>query len=434
MTLRSIAIALLCCSLSTGRADDWSEWRGPHRNGALKDSPPLLDSAPDGKLEILWEVALPPRTKAPYYSSPVGADGKAFLHFSPGAKPPPPPPPPKVEVKEKEEEDDLDDLLGEPKPPKKPPPKPPRPPDPGMDDVLLCVDLNTGKELWRFKQPGGPSKLGAPNTACIDGGKAFFLGNLGRLYCVDTGTGNELWRAEPGERKSSNYTASPTVLGDNVIVVDRKMFAFKTADGAKVWEAAVAVGHGSPTLWEKDGKTYLIANGQELFCVDSTDGKIVWKTEGIKTAATPAIGNDRMVLGPTYGTPAIYELTLEGPKKTGGFQIQPAGLGHQACTASVNGNLVYLWGRAKTHCYDLDKKAIVWQGESVGDGKPSPILADGKVICNSGRKVLVLDASDGKTLISAAVGVASCTSCGLVDGKLLVNAASHFRCYNLAKK
>ena len=77
---------------------------------------------------------------------------------------------------------------------------------------------------------------------------------------------------------------------------------------------------------------------------------------------------------------------------------------------------------------------MVWQGETVGDGKPSPILADGKMSLNNRRKVLVLDASNGKTLYSAQVGVASRTSRGLANGKLLVNAGSHFRCYDLAKE
>lgn len=442
-THRTVTPVLLFLIVLPSIAEDWSQWRGPERTGVLKSSPALLESIDGEELELLWEVALPTGKRVPYYSSPVSAAGRAYLHFSPVSTIPPPPPPPlpKPEQEPEPEEDILGDEEEEshglldapvikPRPPPPPPPKPAGPPV--LDDVLLCVDIATGRELWRFAQRATTGKLGAPNAPCVRGGKAFFVGVGGTVYCVEAETGKETWRADSGG-KSSNYSSSPVVIDDKVIVVEKKMIAFKVSDGSRAWEADVAVGHNSPAIWRKDGKAYVITGGQEITCVDASTGTVIWRTPGSETSATPVVGGDILVMMLTYANPLVYSLTLEKAESRGGFPIQPAGMGHQACTPCIAGKLLYAWDRAKAFCYDLEEQKMVWQGTSPGDGKPSPILADGKLICNSTRRVLVLDAESGNTLIAAPLKVASCTSTGLGDGNLLVNAGSHFRCYRLAK-
>lgn len=77
-----IAFLLLCMvALSTDRvagAADWTQWRGPQRNGLLPDSPPLLESFPEGKPVRLWESEEMHRGGRGGWGSVVVADGRAY--------------------------------------------------------------------------------------------------------------------------------------------------------------------------------------------------------------------------------------------------------------------------------------------------------------------------------------------------------------------
>jgi outer membrane protein assembly factor BamB len=420
----------------------------------LRSSPPLIETVSGGELRPTWEFALPAGVyKRPYYSSPAGANGKVYLHLSPGADMPPPPPKAEPLPKKKEAFEDLLESAGSPPPAEgdvpdlggaKPRPRAPAPPPPApktvksdhADDVLLCVDLATGQEKWRFSQPGGPSKLGAPNTPCIHEGRAYFVGSSGVLYCLDAESGQSVWRSEAGgsDGRAGTYSSSVLLVDGKVVVADRKLVAVDARDGTKAWEAAVAVQHNSPAVWANGGKRYVIGGGEEVACVAAEDGQVLWRTPGGKGAASLVVEENTLVtLFADTGLTA-YRLGIEGAEKVVQWPIEPAGMGHQTCTPCVDGKLVYAWDRVKSFCYDIEKKEAVWQGESPRDGKPSPILADGKLICSNTGRVWGLDAATGKTLFWADVKVAGCTSVALVSGHLLVNADTHLRCYRLARE
>lgn len=451
----NVTALLFLAAVGTVVAEDWAQWRGPSRSGALKSSPPLLDTLEGDQLKLLWEVELPLGTyRRPYYASPVASAGKAYLHISPGAPirtPPPAPPKPKAASRKSDDLDALldadvktEDTAADLTPSAAELEKAAKagqaaaaaqaPRSNEADDALICVDVATGKEVWRFEKPGGPSGMGSPNTPCVTQGRVYFVGTAGTLYSVDAATGKEAWRADAsGGRKNAGFAASPLALDGKVIAGDAKLLAFDAATGARAWEADADTGNSSPAPWTKDGRNFVIALGRDIACVDAADGKVVWRVAGVKTAASPAIAGDTLLAMQTYGNPQLYKMTAEGAEMIGGFSIKPAGLGHQSCTPSIDGNLLYVWDARKTYCYDLEKQSFAWEGDAPGDGKPSPILADGKVICSSGGRVLVLNAADGKTLFTAPVSIASCSSTCLSNGKLLVNSGTHLRCYDLAK-
>jgi outer membrane protein assembly factor BamB len=457
----AVLIVLALAGASVGQADDWCQWRGTSRTGVVKDSPPLIDSIASNQLPLAWEAPLPQGTYGrPYYSSPIAAKGKAYLHISPGCEPSPLPPAPAPVAKPKPKKtDDLDDALSggagkggdegavsdiekaaakdaaaaaatkakaaEATAQKK---------NNEAEDRLLCFDLANGREVWRFRKPGGPTGLGAPNTPCVADGRIYFIGVLGKLYCLDATTGQPQWEVDAAAGMGrGHYSSSPLVAEGKVIVADAKMRAFNVADGKKAWEVPVGVECCSPTVWRKDGRTFVIQVAADIVCVDVADGNVVWKVPGGAMRASTVVGDDFLVSFSQLNTPQIYRLGLETAEPIAELKITPAGMGHQSCTPSIESKRLYFWDAVKMYCYDMEQKTMVWEGESPRDGKPSPIVADGKVIGNNRGKILVLDAKSGRTLISAAASIADCTSCALTDGKLLANGGSHLRCYNLAK-
>src|SRR5439155_24934026 len=73
------------------------------------------------------------------------------------------------------------------------------------NEVVLCLDLATGKHVWRselypapYVRAGGEGdfSIGPRSTPAVAGGRVFTLGVSGTLSCLDAGTGKLLWRKE----------------------------------------------------------------------------------------------------------------------------------------------------------------------------------------------------------------------------------------------
>jgi outer membrane protein assembly factor BamB len=303
-----------------------------------------------------------------------------------------------------------------------------------MDDMLLCVELDSGKELWRFAAASKTSSLGAPNTPCIHNGKVLFVGNTGILYALNAADGNELWRVDASGGKRCQPAASVMVVAGKVIVSDQATVAVNIKDGSLAWKSDAAVSHGSPTCWIHNNKPYIITAGMKLACLDAETGEKVWEVEGDKGSASPVVSGELLAMDYCYRGVIMYNLSPNGAAEAYPIEIKPAGMGHQTCSPCFDGNLLYMWDSQKSFCYDTEKRKMLWTGAGPGDGKPSPILADNKLICSNPGKVWIIDARDGSTLVTARIQSEKCTSCGLVDGRLLTNSGSHFRCYDLRKK
>lgn len=143
-----IATSLLVIGLTQSAASqDWSQWRGPSRDGLVPAA-----SAPSSwpnSLRRAWRVEI-----GEGYSSPVVSRGSVFVH---GRRDP--------------------------------------------EEVIIAVDLATGKVLWEkkyqadFKKNQYAVKMakGPNSTPLVIGNRLFTLGVTGILNAWDTATGRQLW-------------------------------------------------------------------------------------------------------------------------------------------------------------------------------------------------------------------------------------------------
>jgi hypothetical protein len=181
--------AWLCGLLlaSLGQAADWPQWRGPGRDGGVDQSPALLDSLPATGPKLVWEYPLPARDpKKPYYSSPVVAADKAYLRCTPPAQGAAPA---GAEAKKT-----------------------------GVDDVVVCVNMADGKEVWKSSRAGGSAKNGAPNTPCVADAKVFFVGSQCKAFCLDAATGKDLGPAKGGAKIAVVGHSSPALADGRLLV------------------------------------------------------------------------------------------------------------------------------------------------------------------------------------------------------------------------
>jgi outer membrane protein assembly factor BamB len=71
------------------------------------------------------------------------------------------------------------------------------------EDVVLALDAETGRTLWRAAEPGGWIRGGGKREGfqvapAFAGGRVFSLGSTGRLFAHDPATGKKLWQSDIG--------------------------------------------------------------------------------------------------------------------------------------------------------------------------------------------------------------------------------------------
>ncbi len=171
-------------------------------------------------------------------------------------------------------------------------------------DKLLALDMETGRELWRF-YAGGPIRL-AP-VAWQE--RVYFTSDDGHLYCVSAEDGSLCWkfRGAPSERKA---------LGNRRLI--------------SAWPA-----RGGPVI--RDGTIYFSASiwpfmGTFLYALDAATGRIVWVNDG--TGA--------QYIKQPHSAPAFAGVAPQGALvATDKYLVVPGGRSVPAVFDRRTGNLVY---------------------------------------------------------------------------------------------
>ena len=207
------------------------------------------------------------------------------------------------------------------------------------DETLYCLS-KAGKELWRFRVPGGPV-MGSP---AIIGDRTFAAGCDSNLHVIDTAKGVEqgnpvelggqvgatvavdgdvlfvatmssqvlainwkkgeiLWKFEPSARAQA-FFSSPALTSNLVIAGsrDKLVHALDRKTGQEVWNFATR--HkvdGSPVV--SGNRVYVGSFDKHLYVLDLANGTQLAKFDlGSEIPATPAIASGSLVIGTGSGT------------------------------------------------------------------------------------------------------------------------------------
>jgi outer membrane protein assembly factor BamB len=202
-----LLLALTACFMVDSlRADDWYQWRGPHRNG-ISDEVRLLQQWPEDGPKQLWKA----ENLGGGYSTPVVVGDRLYMLTSKGLE----------------------------------------------DELLLALDVATGKQLWsrRIGKVGKPDQNpnypGARSTPTVDGNHLYALGSDGDLVCLDRHAGAILWqinvRSEfAGKSGEWAYAESPLIDGDALICApggsEATLVCLDKNTGDVIWRSALSEG------------------------------------------------------------------------------------------------------------------------------------------------------------------------------------------------
>jgi outer membrane protein assembly factor BamB len=196
----------------------------------------------------------------------------------------------------------------------------------GNDEVILCLDAATGKELWKNTYPSsavtGPaaSHPGPRSTPAVSNGKVVTFGASGILSCLDASNGKVLWRNDNSENAYPQFfTGMSPLIVDNLCIAhlgkkdNGRVVAFDLNTGKEKWAwTGEGPAYASPSLMTADGKKQVVVQTEKnLMGLDLADGKLLWQVatepaQRFYNCVSPYIdGNTIFVTGQGTGIKAV---------------------------------------------------------------------------------------------------------------------------------
>ena len=259
----TIVLSAVALSLHAQRpSTDWTQWRGPNRDGVAPFSAP---QAWPEQLTQKWRVDV-----GLGYATPLVVGNRVYV-FS----------------------------------------------RQGENEVMMALDADTGKEVW--KSPGYPAVFdmmpatkqhgpGPKSTPVFSNGRLYSIGMTGVVTAWDANTGKQLWQ-KPGDVKNmptfTSHAFSPLV--DRGLVIFHlggnnggALTAFDINTGAERWSwKGDGPGYGSPVVADIGGTRQIIAITQKtLVSVDAATGALLWERPWVSPNVTNSI------------TPVVYGQTV----------------------------------------------------------------------------------------------------------------------------
>ena len=343
---------LILLAAGPSLAGDWPQWRGPNRDGSTGDL--FVPQTWPKTLKEEWRV-----TVGVGHSSPLLANGKIYLHTRQGE-----------------------------------------------EEVVLCLDAQTGKQLWKssYRAPyemhpaARDHGKGPKSTPVVSNGKVFTLGIGGVLSCFDARSGKLLWRREfsgqyPNTSPLYGTAMSPVVDGGLCIAHvgghDKgALTAFDVGTGAVKWTYdGDGPAYSSPIVVTLAGERQVVTFTQKDFVgIAAATGKLLWKVPAktsYDTNSVTAIAYKDMLIfsREDQGVTAI-RVVREGAGMVAREVWRNSENELYMNSPVLQGNLLFglsVRKKGQFFCIDADTGKTLWQSPG-RMGENAAILNAGKVL------------------------------------------------------
>jgi outer membrane protein assembly factor BamB len=348
--LITLALVQLLTSSVLASSADWSQWRGPNRDGTSTETG-LLKQWPAGGPTLLWKSA----DLGGGYSSISASGNKLFT-------------------------------MGE------------------KDGSSYVIALGTdGKLLWQTKvgkagAPGWGGFSGPRCTPTVASGLVVGVDQWGDLICVDAETGSEKWRKNyeqdfGAKRPEWGFAESPLVDENRVLITpggqQGAMVALNLQTGETLWRTtgfSDEAQYSSAVLALIGGvRQYVQLTMENLVGVSAKDGRILWQAKRKGSTAvipTPLVDGNRIYVTSGYGTGCnLFKVTESG----GSFSVEQeysnkVMANHHGGVVKVGANVYGFSDSKGWTCQDFQTGNVVWADKEKLK-KGSVVYADGMLYC-----------------------------------------------------
>ena len=441
----TILISIVVTGLAA--SEDWPSFRGPDSGGILPDHPgginddvskgKLLWTSEEKHLPVGWGYTVGPsnknrcRARSGGYAGPVVARGKVLFHYYlPSGD--------KVVTSIVEAAKDN-------------PGKDQRPESwtVDADDVVLCLDAETGKTLWKTAVPGSAISWNLIRATpyihpIVVGDRVYVRGCGGEAFCLELTTGEIVWRKGVGpgyaawtkareqlragpvmpsgktvpwishsdSGSMSPFLTSAAMIGGTLVYEDGYrdgkepcfgLVGVDPANGELKWRVPAAVRSGaSPQRWVVDGRELVLATATDGFrCIEPGSGEVLWSfaEDCMAGKSTPAISGNWLL---SQGKPPPH-----GPK------------GHaqaKACTENPDPNMRGLAGYKVTPegCERL--WALPWPQRHACLSPPAIVGDRGYALVKGG--LICVEMATGE-IVATTMGAPSYMPLLVADGRII---------------
>jgi outer membrane protein assembly factor BamB len=290
----------------------------------------------------------------------------------------------------------------------------------GASELVTCYRIDTGEAVWahaiEVRHETVPGGVGPRSTPTLHEGRVYAQGATGILRCLEAPTGEELWRFDvlevAGVTPEQDYqlvqwgrAASPLIDRDRVLVAiggpaGPQLAALDPETGELLWKQGQRqVSYASPAIGMiGDSRQILMVCEDWVSGHDAETGEVLWeypwpgKSNANASCSQPVpVGNGRVFLSKGYAHgSALLELTRQ---PSGPWQVEEVWRSRNMKTkfSNVIVHDGYVYGLDDTilSCIDLDSGQRQWKRGRYGHGQLLRVSDVLLVQAESGEVVLV---------------------------------------------
>ena len=354
----SVIVGLILVTLPLS-AQDWPQWRGPNRDGALAS---FREPSP-------WPQALKQQWKIDVgsgYATPLVVGQRLYMFTRQGD-----------------------------------------------EEVMTALDAPSGKVVWRtayaapFAMVKATARHGAgpKSTPTFANGRLFTLGMTNIVTAFDANSGKQLWQKPATKAQPLYHTAMSPVVDGNLMIVhvggpgDGALTAFDVSSGDIRWTwTEDSPAYGSPIVVDIGGTRQVVTfTHQYLIGVSVARGELLWrrpfKTPSDTTSQTPIVFGDTIIQnGRSNGVTAFRVIAgKDGWKTEDVWQTSEVSLymANGVVIDEVLYGLSHLNG-GQYFALDLRSGKVLWKSE--------PRQAENAAMVRAGNSIFSLE-DDGEMVI-----------------------------------
>jgi outer membrane protein assembly factor BamB len=343
-------------------AQDWPQWRGPNRDGAVASF--NEPSAWPDTLAERWRVEI-----GLGYATPLIVGQRLYI-FS----------------RQQEEE------------------------------VMTALDAASGKVLWRtayaapFTMVKATARHGAgpKSTPVHANGRLFTLGMTNIVTAFDAATGKQLWQKPATKAQPQYHTAMSPVVDGNVVIVhvggpgDAALSALDVATGNVRWSwTGDSPAYGSPIVVDLAGTRQVVTfTHQYLVGVAVATGELLWrrpfKTPADTSSQTPIVFRDTIIQAGRDNGITAFKVVRKGDAWTTEDVWQTREVSLHMTNGVVIDDVLYGLSHLNAGQYfalDLSTGRVLWTSE--------PRQAENAAIVRARNTVFALE-DDGELVVMKA--------------------------------
>jgi outer membrane protein assembly factor BamB len=422
------------------RAENWPQFRGPQANNVPIETQLPSDWGQDKNVQWKFKVA------GQGWSSPIIWDNKVFIttaakeetsQAQPGAQ-----------------NEQATRGRGSRR----------TPPDSNYTWEIYCLDLGTGKELWKQVAFRGKPRIAthrsntyASETPVTDGERIYAYFGMTGLVCYDL-DGNFVWKKDLGlYPMQSNWgtASSPLLYGDRLYLqIDNEKESFLVGLDRKTGDQKWRVSRdeksnwSTPFIWENKSRTELVTVGKKVRSYEVSSGRVLWEL---------SLGGGRCISTPVADSETLY---VANEERGGGgtlFAVRAGASGDITPPPGESTSAGVVWSKPKAgiamaspllyrgyiyvvdrraglaSCYDAETGKMAYYRTRVPDGKAfwaTPWAYDGKVFCldEAGTTHVLQAGNEFKVLDTNILNDKFWSSAAISKGSIILRGVNNVYC------